>query len=294
MVAFKTLLLAKFRPENPDLLAMDRLSTITQTSTVQDYVNRFMDITVYLPNITNVDLCDKFMRGIQSHQPRADLRDVLGSQRTLDNYYNMVLSWEGAREFGSSATRMVLSTNPAAEPSVVHDTAEPMVLDVIQGGPHGSPRRNGSGNYSNSKRGGGNSFKNNNCDYCSRSGHTKYKCFKRKDDIAALDEKNKRQGRGAMKLNTNVDGHQSNISFVLSEDNNVAVNKDTLHHYLPTVSNDNEKGIISQPTSPSSSTPYNIPFELVPVVEANSCYIETDLPHLVELNTTFSTDLAVI
>ncbi|KAI9329766.1 hypothetical protein BD770DRAFT_355149, partial [Pilaira anomala] len=175
-----------------------------------------MDITVYLPNITNDELCDKFMRGIQSHQLRADLRGVLGVQRTLDNYYNMALSWEGAREFGSSATRMVLSTNPAAETAVVHDTAEPMELDVIQGGPRGVPRRNGGGNYSNSKKG-GNNFKNNNCDYCSRSGHTKYKCFKRRDDIAALDEKNKRQGRGSMKLNTIVGDNQSNISSVSSE-----------------------------------------------------------------------------
>lgn len=80
---FKQILINKFRPENAELLARDCFSAITQTTTVQDYVNQFMDICLMLPNITYDECCDKFIRGMKSNCLRAELIGRQGTNRTI-------------------------------------------------------------------------------------------------------------------------------------------------------------------------------------------------------------------
>jgi Retrotransposon gag protein len=58
---------AQFRPINAAKLARDRLATIRQVTSVADYVARFQNIMLDLPNMDEEDRIDRFLRGLKSH-----------------------------------------------------------------------------------------------------------------------------------------------------------------------------------------------------------------------------------
>lgn len=62
---FKTKLIERFKHKNAHREARTRLATLTQTSTVQTYIDEFHTIQLELPDITEDELLDRFIRGLK-------------------------------------------------------------------------------------------------------------------------------------------------------------------------------------------------------------------------------------
>lgn len=287
----KEQLILKFRPDNVELLARDRFSTIVQTSSIQDYVNRFMDICISLPNVTDDECCDKFMRGVQSNQLRADLRGMKGNQRTIENYYNVALAWEGARDFNykpNDSNAVHVGTHQDSSSS----TVEPIDLDTMK------DRRGKSWSKAPSKP----NKVDKKCHYCHAVGHVKYKCFKRKRDIEALDQQHQ-QGHSQLHVITDqaaISTTDDNSSVAQNHDNK---NNTSAHYPSVDVLNSNHElssdlHIVSEDVPvilPAQDHVQNflpyLPIELLPVLDCHEACITADIPRLVELNTHCTSDL---
>lgn len=183
---FKTLLIEKFRPDNSDLLAHDRLASLRQVSTIESYVESFTDICILLEDITEDKKCDGFMRGLFSDEVRAILRNIPRNKRTLDYYFSTALSYEAARLPQSQVLARHLATQSHVSSSPI-EANDPMELDLIQ-----NYRRQKSSGYANSGNSGNrienvkqnqgnysNNKNNNNmqCYFCRKKGHFKRDCF---------------------------------------------------------------------------------------------------------------------
>lgn len=170
---FSRRLVAEFRPSNADLIARDRLAGLAQTSTIEAYVNNFMDTCIEVKDLSDSEACDRFMRGLQSAQLRAELRNLDSSQRTIKVYYRMALAYEAARSGDNHyVSTHTDSTRRSAFPSSSSSYSEgptPMDVDVMQG----------------RRRGGSSSGSNNNsnvvCFHCGKKGHMKRNCYKLRD-----------------------------------------------------------------------------------------------------------------
>lgn len=125
-------------------MARDLLWSTVQQTSVQDYVDRFMDICILIPDIGDKDLCDRFVRGLKSKELVAQIRGIPVSTRTLEVATQAALAYEAAHNPSiaqSFATFAPITPQPRASSSrYVND---PIDLDVID-------RRNGrDSNYNN-------------------------------------------------------------------------------------------------------------------------------------------------
>jgi len=55
----------QFQPINPVKIARDRLANLRQRTSVQEYTQRFYAITLDIPNITEEECIDKYVRGLK-------------------------------------------------------------------------------------------------------------------------------------------------------------------------------------------------------------------------------------
>jgi Retrotransposon gag protein len=91
----------QFRRFDAEQLAREKLWNIHQTTSVQDYIAKFTDITCQITDITEAEACDRFKRGLKTH-----IQVQLMRQQTPNN---LILLQEAAlREDGISfkASRM--------------------------------------------------------------------------------------------------------------------------------------------------------------------------------------------
>lgn len=62
---WKALLISAFQPVNPSETARDRLARLRQTSSVRTYASLFRTVTLLIPNITDDEKKDRFIRGLK-------------------------------------------------------------------------------------------------------------------------------------------------------------------------------------------------------------------------------------
>jgi hypothetical protein len=62
----KEILTSKFKPTNGEDVARDLLWVTTQKTTIQAYVDAFMDCSILITDTTDADLCDRFVRGLKN------------------------------------------------------------------------------------------------------------------------------------------------------------------------------------------------------------------------------------
>lgn len=63
---WKALLISAFQPVNPSETARDRLARLRQTTSVRAYASLFRTVTLLIPNITDDEKKDRFIRGLKS------------------------------------------------------------------------------------------------------------------------------------------------------------------------------------------------------------------------------------
>ncbi|KAL9536593.1 hypothetical protein MBANPS3_012532, partial [Mucor bainieri] len=182
------ILTSNFRPSNDQDLARDVLVTIRQTSSIRDYVDRFMDAVIPIKDISEREQCDRFMRGLKDKELIAKIRAMPIESRTLEKLFSDALAHEFAHNPELSAG---VQTNAKYNNSDV----QPMDLDAItyrNNGNNNNSNRNNNRNYNN-KNSNNNSSNNRSrgkvqdpsltCFHCKKIGHTTKNCFSRATEI---------------------------------------------------------------------------------------------------------------
>lgn len=62
---FKETIRAKYKPFDSAEIARDKLAALRQTTSVEDYIGRFEEITMEIPAITDDEKRDRFVRGLK-------------------------------------------------------------------------------------------------------------------------------------------------------------------------------------------------------------------------------------
>ena len=314
---FKETLIFKFRPTNATLLARDRLSVIAQTTTVQDYVNRFMDVCVQLPTVSDDEPCDRFMRGVKSDELRAQLRGLKGEERTLDNSYNLALTWEGARDYGVNSINHgspVHSTYVPQQNMVPASSDDPMSLVFMRDNKQLRRRGNGRNFFNNGDRSSSSRPPGRQpraiitCEYCGLQGHTKWYCPQRKAAIRNMDSQAASRNRaGSSRSNNN---NSSSLNLIHNNDNvnkdmdasdasnsahysdNVPHNSPSLYSSVDTCKDEDIVGGNNVGDNIESEVVVTgdtfLPAEMVPVIESSDTFVASDLPRLSFLNAAHS------
>ena len=189
----KRLIIDFFRPDNSVRIARDRLAVLKQTSDVVSYINSFMDIKLAIPNMTDDEGCDKFVRGLISKQMRSHIRQYEAT--TLKDAIRAALAFDSAQQEEDSYA------GPSTQKIVKQRMDDPMDLDVVEDRNYqrsnsrfnNYPRNSGysrdnRGRYTSSTRTNSSSNSNSTCYYCHKVGHMKRNCRSRLFDIKKLDD----------------------------------------------------------------------------------------------------------
>ena len=64
---------------NPVRVARDRISTLRQLGSVQDFTQRFLDLKVQIPSMTDEEAVEKYVRGLKPHI-RRDLEQLMARE----------------------------------------------------------------------------------------------------------------------------------------------------------------------------------------------------------------------
>lgn len=235
-VAFKEIFIQQYRPENADLFARDLFASCVQKSTVEAYVEEFQDVIHMLPELTDDEKCDRFMRGLSSKDIRAVIRNLPRQQRSLDCYFRTALSYEAARDpqYDALAKHLAIqqhihSPNPTSNTNHI-EIDDPMEINAIN--QFRRMRLNGgSSNVSSSGNSGGKVIT---CYYCNNVGHIKRNCNKLRREMDKLVNQamNERKGgnggkssRRAQQLNV-IESTDGSASGNGSKNDNIISNKD--------------------------------------------------------------------
>lgn len=193
---FKAIFLLKYRPDNADLLARDLLASCVQKTSIEAFVEDFQDVIHMLPNLTEDEKCDRFMRGIASDEVRAILRNISMDNRSLDLYISTALSYEAARAPNYHALAKHLAVQTHIHSSTVRPSStsssqsafeinDPMEINVVnqfrQQNNKWKQQRGGSGTQYGGNNNGGNGKIT--CFYCGCIGHIKRNCNKLRREI---------------------------------------------------------------------------------------------------------------
>ncbi|KAK4517547.1 uncharacterized protein ATC70_000887 [Mucor velutinosus] len=183
----KDILISNFRPTNDQDLARDVLVTIRQTSSIRDYVDRFMDAVIPIKDISEREQCDRFMRGLKDKELIAKIRAMPIESRTLEKLFSDALAHEFAHHPEISAG---VQTNTRYNNN--NGDVQPMDLDAIM---HRNNDNNSNSYSNNNNRNRNNNRRNSNnrgrnrydpsltCFHCKKVGHTTKNCLSRATEI---------------------------------------------------------------------------------------------------------------
>lgn len=164
----------KFKPANSEDLARDLLWNTVQKTSIQSYVDSFMDVSILVPDIGDKDLVDRFIHGLKEAELIAKLRSIRIDERTLEVVLQTSLAYEAAH----NPTIAQATFNRITAAQTVRD--DPMDLDAISYRRSSPPQRrfnsnrggyNNSynrGGYNNNYNRGGSFSRNSNANYRSR------------------------------------------------------------------------------------------------------------------------------
>lgn len=172
----KRLLKEFFCPENSELLARDRIAALKQTGDLSTYINTFLDCELAIPSMTEIEACDKFMRGLSNINTAAYVRQHFDG--TLKTATRSALTHDSAHVAQQQFS--FLNPSPVRPEQTTYVRDDPMDLDWIDRDGRRNNRNGRDGNSRSSSRGGGSSGR---CFYCDKPGHIKRDCKERRNDI---------------------------------------------------------------------------------------------------------------
>lgn len=172
-------LVETFRPDNATRLARDELAALTQTGSVSEYVNAFMDIRLLLiKEVTDNEACDRFIRGLSDVALRAHLRDIPDESLNLNEAYRSALAYDAARTeytFRSRRLSPAVARQQTQSPSLpVSNEPTPMELDVVRTRDRDASRTKDTSNLK--------------CFFCGKVGHSREECRIRIKTFKQLDD----------------------------------------------------------------------------------------------------------
>ncbi|KAG2190427.1 hypothetical protein INT47_010044, partial [Mucor saturninus] len=294
----KRALVEFFCPENSELIARDKIAKLTQTGDVNSYINKFMDLKLAIKNMTDVEACDKFMRGLTDVNTAAYVRQYYDG--TLRTATKSALTFDSAHSHELDFRPP--TRTPVARTQYVND---PMELDWIdnrqqnnrggysgqrnfynnnnRGGYHGNRGgyNNNRGGYNNN-RGGGNSSSPGPCFFCNRTGHIKRFCRDRLNAIKKLDDTRNHKNYHAANL-IDMDSECGDVKSknspnkLIDFDPYVLDSSKTLNYPTLTPQTETDKHPSNQ-KKPTTVT------ELLPIVYPTND-LNDEFNHLTELNT---------
>ena len=184
---FKALLRREFVPINAVIQARDQLAVLVQKSSVAEYINTFRRLKLQIPDLSNGDALDRFVRGLKTN-----IRIAVRSRfpNTLLDAESLALAIEAAAQEEGGISISSQAARQQAQPAINYD---PMELDSLRdmvnalAGQVRSQQFNGRGRSNDFSRtrftGGGyrgNASGNSNggarCYACGGMGHMKREC----------------------------------------------------------------------------------------------------------------------
>lgn len=213
-IGLKKALIAQFRPTKAIDNARDDLDQLKQVTSVQQYVDAFMDLIMLIPAITEDEACHRFRVGLKNKELQAQLRDISEEQRTLTKFYQHALNYEATRPHTIPNNPRNYQHNYSPPVGGAND---PMDLDVMD---RNRQKRNDSS--SNGPSPGKNAI----CWYCEKKGHFKRDCLKLKRDNQQRDTsqdqtpsshhrgvQSSSRGRGQLHVMDNQQQNQENNNY---------------------------------------------------------------------------------
>ncbi|KAL1921114.1 uncharacterized protein VTP21DRAFT_10830 [Calcarisporiella thermophila] len=130
---FKNELICHFSPVNTEKQARDKLAISRQTRSAQEYSNEFRKIVLQIPNITEDELIDKYIRGLKP-QTRGELE--YREPPTFNDAVKIAVRYE-ATHFNNNFSRIkppIMRRTPTIYrmPTEQHDGATPVELDKMK------------------------------------------------------------------------------------------------------------------------------------------------------------------
>lgn len=305
---FKDIFIKKYRPDNADLLARDLLASCVQKTNIEAFVEEFQDVIHMLPNLTEDEKCDRFMRGLSSDEVRAILRNISKDSRCLDLYISTALSYEAARSpnYHALAKHLAVQSHihssasgsmPSSSSNTAFEINDPMEINVINQFRNWSRQQNAGGsNYNRNNSGGGSSNNGNKggkitCFYCGRVGHVKRSCLKLRREIEKGIMERTRGGDRGRRGQLNVldsttqkeDGGSSTTSDIDDDNkrNNKVMNNSSAYYSCDDVNN--EKIIVANNNGNLVCNAMDVSgcaddLKHFKTVDFNNIGIDTDLP----------------
>lgn len=124
---FKEAVTKEFRPARTAQLARDRLASLRQTGTVDQYVREFRALQLLIPGMSEEEALDRFVRGLM---PRVRQEVRVRFPQTLSDAETLAITYESVQQEGGWPMPPVSPTNNAtAAPTLA---GEPMDLDLLR------------------------------------------------------------------------------------------------------------------------------------------------------------------
>lgn len=167
---FQDSILEFFRPVNATKLARDKLANLVQTTTVQNYVQKFTELCLEIPDLGEVEQLDRFVRGLRLEVRReVDLHEP----QTFQEAAKIAERWDSiaGQRFGMGMKKPFRPSYPfrSGERSQPKNWSkpQPMEVDTV------STRKNNDNNKNSNK------FRSRRpmvCYFCQQSGHPIWEC----------------------------------------------------------------------------------------------------------------------
>jgi Retrotransposon gag protein/Zinc knuckle len=168
-----------FSPPNEDRRLQDEWANLRQHGTVCEYVSVLTTLAMRIPEVTQTQILDKFIRGLK---PKTRIEVELRDPKTTDEAYRLADRFDrivyGAKNT-SFLTQNYNRYTPTSNANMNADYAEPMQIDTLR------PRRSGLKNFQRPRPQGL-------CFTCSKPGHIAVNC---PTTMRGQSRKNAQQGK---------------------------------------------------------------------------------------------------